>query len=192
MKTSYGVTLAEEQCSRLYPKEEYWECVHYLKRANGALGSAPGEYVDGMHHFVHLSIIAFYRTALLKSTGLMNRNFADFLGDSAFKKLVPGATDTFSQLNSLRIRVAHPVDRTTTALSKPIRKSEVEFLVKALRVAFQEFFDVWTGKLAEQVSTAEIVEPQNGSDNNADENKLSNKLTEQADDLVPRSAAPSA
>jgi len=142
MSTVYGVTLELNDLRSLYGNI-YQQAVHYLKASMGFYRSSPNEYVDAFHHFIHLSVVAFYAAALPAETGVMESEYGPLLSRKPFRELLPNAVGTFEQLNRLRIRVVHPIDRSTKALSQRVTAREADMIEKALRVALQEFFDVW-------------------------------------------------
>lgn len=146
MSRVYGVTLGLDDLRSLYGNI-YQRAVHHLKASMGFYRSSPNEYVDAFHHFVHLSVVAFYAAALPAETGVMESEYGPLLSRKPFRELLPNAVGTFEQLNRLRIRVVHPIDRSTKALSQRVTAREADMIEKALRLALQEFFDVWLTSL---------------------------------------------
>jgi hypothetical protein len=146
MSAVYSVTLGLDDLRSLYGVV-YQQAVHDLKTSMGFYRSAPNEYIDAFHHFVHLSIIAFYATALPAEANVYASDYGNLIARAPLKKLLPRAEGTFDKLGKLRNRVAHPVDHSTRTLSQRIKTREVDMLEKELRVALQEFFDVWIASL---------------------------------------------
>jgi hypothetical protein len=146
MSTIYGVTLELDDLRSLYGNV-YQSAVHYLKSSMGFYRSSPNEFVDAFHRFLHLSIVAFYGTALPGETGVLASEYAPLLCRKPFRELLPNAVGAFEQLNRLRIRAIHPIDNSTKALSQRVKTRDADMIEKALRVALQEFFDVWIASL---------------------------------------------
>lgn len=142
LKSIYEVSLVNIELRKLY-KDHYRKAVSHLRKSVSSFYEDLGLYIHEFHQFSHLTIIAFYESVLPNEIGLYESNYASLLDRAEFRARVPKGIETWKRLNELRIRVDHPIEKSTRMHSRTITVKEAEDLSKELKVCLQALFDVW-------------------------------------------------
>jgi len=140
---TYQVSRLENNLRLLYANH-YDKAVENLRESVINFQKSPSLYVSSFHQFTHITFIAFYEYALPLESGIYDSNYANLIDRKNFKDALPRGVHVWKELNAMRNRVEHPVDRKTQSHSKKITVQEIEFLYKQLQVAIQEIFNVWS------------------------------------------------
>lgn len=185
---TYKVSMSKTDLRPLYAKH-YDKAVENLRDSVIFLQHSPGQYISKFHQFTHLTLIAFYQYSLHSQTGVLNSYYHDLIGRTVFKENLPRGVNAWQELNNMRNRVDHPVDRKTQSHSTKVTLQEVELLNKQMQVALQEMFDFWLkkaeyfqGRAVErdadteatkaEVAEGETLEANTGKSNTANDSKI--------------------
>lgn len=160
MKKTYKVSLSQTNLRSFYLKH-YDKAVENLRESVINFQKSPSLYTSSFHQFTHITFIAFYEYVLPSESGVYDANYASLIERRAFKDTLPRGVDIWKELNSMRNRVEHPVDRKTKSHSQKLTVKEVEFLYKQLKVALQEMFDAWlSASISTPATVVEVATPQ--------------------------------
>ena len=143
MAKPYQVSLLPQNDLRLLYASHYNKAVESLRESVINFQKSPSQYASSFHQFTHITFIAFYENFLPSELGIYESNYAALIDRKIFRDTLPRGVDIWKELNSMRNRVEHPVDRKTKSHSQKISFKEIDFLDKQLQVALQEIFDVW-------------------------------------------------
>ena len=143
MAKPYQVSLLPQNDLRLLYAAHYNKAVESLRESVINFQKSPSQYASSFHQFTHITFIAFYENFLPSELGIYESNYAALIDRKIFRDTFPRGVDIWKELNSMRNRVEHPVDRKTKSHSQKISFKEIDFLDKQLQVALQEIFDVW-------------------------------------------------
>jgi len=139
---TYQVSLSETDLRLLYANH-YNKAIETLRESVISFQRSPNLYVSNFHQFTHITFIAFYEYALPSESGIYDANYAALIDRRIFRETLPYGVDSWKNLNNMRNRVEHPVDRKNKSHSRKITIKEIELLHKQIQVALQEMFDFW-------------------------------------------------
>lgn len=134
----------------------YNKAVENLRESVISFQDSPSSYVSSFHQFTHITLVAFYEYVLPSESGIYDANYAALIERKILRETLPHGVDIWKELNSMRNRVEHPLDRKTKSHSKKITVKEIEFLFKQLQVALQEMFNIWLS--VKKSESDEVVE----------------------------------
>jgi retron-type reverse transcriptase len=143
LRAMYDVDVNFDDFRIFFGDDDYYKrAVEQLRESFISFQSSPDKYVRSFHQFCHLTIIAFYKTMLPNESGLMERDYSQLVEAKSFSNLIQQNTDKWKKVGRLRNRVDHPIDRTTKGVSKKITSKEVDMLVKEMKPALSEMFEI--------------------------------------------------
>ena len=141
---TYQISLSKTDLRLLYANH-YNKAIETLRESVISFQRSPSLYVGHFHQFTHITFIAFYEYALPSESGIYDANYAALIERKIFKETLPYGVDSWKNLNNMRNRVEHPVDRKNKSHSQKITVKEIELLHKQIQMALQEMFDFWLG-----------------------------------------------
>jgi hypothetical protein len=139
---TYQISLSKTNLRFLYANH-YNKAIETLRESVISFQNSPSLYVSHFHQFTHITFIAFYEYVLPSELGIYDANYAALIDRRVFKEALPYGVDSWKNLNNMRNRVEHPVDRKNRSHSQKITIREIELLYKQIQVALQEMFDFW-------------------------------------------------
>jgi len=142
MVTMYGVDLSSKSDLRPLYGKHYDKAVEQLRESVINYQNSLGSYISSFHQFTHITFLAFYEYFLPNEGGIYESGYAGLIDRKAFRETLPRGVDAWQELNSMRNRIEHPVDRKTKSHSKKLTFKEGKFLKKQLHVALQEMFHI--------------------------------------------------
>lgn len=143
IRTTYKISLSKTDL-RLFYRRHYDKAIETLQESVNFFHTLRTNlYVRSFHQFTHITFIAFYEYALPSEPGIYDANYAALIDRKIFKETLPYGVDSWKNLNNMRNRVEHPVDRKNKSHSQKITVKEFELLHKQIQVALQEIFNFW-------------------------------------------------